>query len=121
MDDIIAKLMKNHSDENYFLFSVSCSVCGNIWYSHPVSFSKAGRIATTQAKETLYKALYRQEMEKAAALAVQKAKEHFNLCPVCHSLVCDNCFLICDEADMCCQCAEELGETGEPVGTDKNR
>ncbi len=121
MDDIIAKLIKNYSDDNCFLFAVACSECGNIWYSHPVPFSKAGQSADTRAKVTLYRALYRQEMEKAAAQAVQQAKEHFNLCPVCHSLVCDNCFLICDETDMCSRCAKELGESGEQVGTGKKR
>ena len=37
-------------------------------------------------------------------------------CPICKRLVCDHCFLICDDLDMCVQCAEKLNEKGTVVG-----
>ncbi|MCI6126309.1 MAG: hypothetical protein MR738_09535 [Enterocloster clostridioformis] len=39
----------------------------------------------------------------------------FNKCPICSRLVCDRCFLVCDELDMCVSCAHYLQEQGEPV------
>ena len=37
-------------------------------------------------------------------------------CPICKRLVCDHCFLICDDLDMCVQCAAKLNEKGTVVG-----
>ena len=45
-----------------------------------------------------------------------RAKEIFNICPICKRLVCDHCFLICDDLDMCVQCAAKLNERGTVVG-----
>ena len=39
----------------------------------------------------------------------------FSQCPVCRRLVCDACFLICDEMDLCRECAARMKEPGEPV------
>lgn len=38
-----------------------------------------------------------------------------NYCPVCKRLVCNQCFLICDDLDMCRQCAAALEQKGQPV------
>ena len=38
-----------------------------------------------------------------------------NYCPVCKRLVCNQCFLICDDLDMCRQCATALEQKGQPV------
>ena len=48
--------------------------------------------------------------------ALNQAKEIFNICPICKRLVCDHCFLICDDLDMCVQCATKLNEKGTVVG-----
>ena len=37
------------------------------------------------------------------------------VCPICRRLICDSCFLICEEMDMCRACAKRLKEDGEPV------
>ena len=55
-------------------------------------------------------------MELAFQKAVNQAKEIFNICPICKRLVCDHCFLICDDLDMCVQCATKLNEKGTVVG-----
>lgn len=56
-------------------------------------------------------------MEKAAALALNEARTHFNFCPMCKKLVCNNCFMICEDIDMCISCAKELEEQGEIVSS----
>ncbi len=30
-------------------------------------------------------------------------------------MVCNDCFVVCDDLDMCCECAERLDEQGEIV------
>ena len=42
-------------------------------------------------------------------------EEHFNICPICQRIVCDDCFLICDDIDMCKSCAEMLEEEGNNI------
>ena len=118
MTEIIIKNMKNLSDNKQFRFSLSCTVCGKTWYSTPIQFSKADKMPRTNAKSIVYYAVYEKEMQQAVLKAVAEAKKYFNLCPVCKSLVCDHCFMTCDDIDMCVDCARELGETGEVVACD---
>ena len=59
--------------------------------------------------------LTKKEKEDALNKAVDEAVGAFNRCPVCHHLVCDHCFMICDDIDMCSSCATRLQERGEPV------
>lgn len=115
MKNAIINNMKNFSDRERFVFTVSCTVCGRVWTSTPVAFSKAGVVPESESKKIVLQALYDKEMEKAALKAVNEAKSHFNLCPVCKSLACDNCFMICDDIDMCTDCAAILQEKGELV------
>lgn len=51
--------------------------------------------------------------------AVKEAEKVFNLCPICNRIVCDYCFLICDDIDLCSSCASRLKETGSPVAEQK--
>ncbi len=52
--------------------------------------------------------------EKAAA----EASEIFS-CPVCGRLVCDRCFLICEDLDMCIACAKTLQVRSDILGREK--
>ena len=51
--------------------------------------------------------------------AVGEALEHFNACPLCGRLVCDHCFIICDDLDMCRSCTNYMQEKGEPVALEQ--
>ncbi|MBP1553025.1 MAG: hypothetical protein J6B21_02625 [Oscillospiraceae bacterium] len=116
MRKTIINNMQDLSDKDRFAFSVDCTVCGKKWTSTPVAFSKAGETVFSQEKKILYTALYQKEKQHAALKAVDEAQMSLNLCPVCKSLVCDNCFMICDDIDMCVDCAAALQEKGERVG-----
>jgi len=115
MKRIILSKMKNNSNQNHFLFSLSCSCCNRAWSSPPVPFSKSMENPANESKRILYQSIYFHEMEKASVMAVEEAKTHFNYCPVCKRLVCNNCFMICEDIDMCVDCAKELQEHGELV------
>lgn len=117
MRKTIINNMQDLSDKNRFVFSLECTVCGKKWMSTPVAFSKAGEPAQNEAKEIVHTALYQKEKQTAAINAVSEAQRSLNFCPVCKSIVCDNCFMICDDIDMCTDCASVLKEKGQLVGT----
>lgn len=64
----------------------------------------------------VYVTLYQMEKEEARRKALQAGEELFSRCPICHRWVCDDCFMVCDDLDMCKQCAERLNENGSIVG-----
>ena len=107
--------LENHCTKEFFLFRISCANCGDGYENKPIRFSKAGIAPASQAKQTIYNAVYEQELSAARLSAIQSVAEHMNYCPICKRLVCNQCFLICDDLDMCNQCAAELKERGTPV------
>ena len=78
-------------------------------------FSKAGIPPDTPSKKIIYDAIYEQEYNMARQAAIRNAMEQMNYCPICKRLVCNQCFLICDDLDMCKQCAARLEQHGSPV------
>ena len=103
MKRVIQEHLIDCSDPDKFVYNLICPECGKLWQSTPVPFSKAGQAPQTESKKVIF---YR---------AVEEAVHCFNLCPVCERLVCNDCFLICQDIDMCRRCAEQLQETGEQV------
>ena len=77
--------------------------------------SKGGTSPVTQHKKMIYEAVYEQEFRAVRQSAIRNASEHMNYRPICKRIVCNQCFLICDDLDMCRQCATQLEESGKPV------
>ena len=115
MKKLIDLKLENLSTKDTFLFRVCCGSCGRDYAVKPRQFSKAGVEAQTREKQILYDAIYEQELRDARQAAIRRAAEHFNFCPICKRIVCNSCFLICEDLDMCAECAERLNETGTPV------
>ena len=115
MKELIEAVLENLSTRDVFLFRVICGCCGREYGNKPIRFSKAEIPPTTQSKQVIYEALYEQEFREARRIAVRSAAEHMNYCPICKRLVCNQCFLICDDLDMCKQCADDLEQQGNPV------
>ena len=107
--------LENLSTKEVFLFRISCASCGLAYGNKPICFTKAGVAPNTPDKQIIYNALYEQEFRDAKYIAIRNAAEHMNYCPICKRLVCNQCFLICDDLDMCRQCAVELQQKGQPV------
>ena len=118
MKTLVELLMENLSTREYFLFRVLCGECGRAYGNKQQRFSKAGAEPQTGSKKVIYDAIYEQEFQSARLTAIRDAAEHLNYCPICKRLVCNRCFLICDDLDMCKQCASRLEETGSPVFSD---
>ena len=118
MRKLVETVLKDQSTREVFLFRIECASCGAECGNKPIRFTKAGVVADSPGKQVIYDALYEQERRDARNLAVSVAAEHMNYCPICKRLVCNRCFLICEDLDMCRQCASNLEETGTPVVPD---
>ena len=66
--------------------------------------------------KVIYAALYQREKEAVYQQAEKDAETHFSRCPICHRWVCDDCFMVCADLDMCRRCAKKLNEKGSIVG-----
>ncbi len=115
MINLLSKHLEDCSTRQYFCFAVRCEVCGEFWYSNSIPFSKAAQESEYAEKKELYDAIYQREKQRAQLAAGKEARERFSQCPLCRRLVCDTCFLICDEMDLCIECADRMKECGEPV------
>ena len=118
MKQLVDMLLENLSTREVFLFRITCAACGTPYGGKSVRFSKAGITPPTEGKRIIFDTLYEQEFRDARQAAVRDAAEHLNYCPICKRLVCNRCFLICVDLDMCRQCASNLEETGTPVVPD---
>ena len=115
MKALVELALENLSTRDFFLFQVLCGECGTAYGNKTVRFSKAGMNPDTSSRKALYDAIYEQEFRSARLTAIREAAEHMNYCPVCKRLVCNRCFLICDDLDMCKHCAAEYDQQGYPV------
>ncbi len=115
MKKLVEEMLENLSTREVFLFRLACASCGAEFSNKPVRFSKAGVIPPSEEKQIIYNAVYEQEMRSVRQSYVRVTSEHLNYCPICKRLVCNCCFLICDDLDMCKQCAVSLEEDGHPV------
>ena len=117
MKHIISGQLTDRSDPERFCFSLTCKECRGEWHSTPSRFSKAGESVQTEARRIITKAMYQREHKQAKEHALCESVQHFNICPLCHGLVCNYCFVICDDLDMCSSCAHTLEQHGEVVMT----
>ncbi len=117
MKKLVEAALENQSSKEVFLFRVTCANCGTDYGNKPTRFSKADTAPSTPNEEIIYNALYEAELRTVRQSAICNVAEHMNYCPICKQLVCNQCFLICDELDMCKQCAAKLQQKGLPVVT----
>lgn len=115
MKRVVKEAMGDCSTVEEFRFLVRCQECGGIWHSSPIRFSKAGAEPESEGMRTILRTLYEREREAAREKATAEAAEFFNYCPVCGRLVCDRCFLICEDLDLCIACAKALQVRGDVV------
>jgi hypothetical protein len=118
LKQLVEMMLENLSTREIFLFRIACSTCGTEYGGKPVRFSKAGMTPPTEGKQIIFEACYEQEFRAARQAAIRDAAEHLNYCPICKRLICNRCFLICEDLDMCRQCARAMEETGTPVALD---
>ena len=115
MKQIVELFLENLSSREQFCFGIKCEECGAVYRSTAERFSKASLVPESKSKQIIHDAVYELEMSAYRKKAVSQLAEHINRCPICKKLVCNNCFLICEDIDMCMSCANKLEEKGVPV------
>lgn len=120
MTQIETALLQDCSTPDGFCFSLRCAECGAVWKSRSYRFSRAGVTPPSEGKRVIFEMLYKREKDAAMQRAAQEAAQAFHRCPICHRLVCDHCFFICEDLDLCVSCANRLQEHGEPVAAQQS-
>ena len=112
MGDRLFEIMTDMSAQIWPQFSVRCEECGRIWKSAQIALTKSAASLATDDKKIIYETLLGREVSRAKRLAIGEAQQLFSICPVCGRVICDACFRVCENVDMCRTCAEKLGEDG---------
>ena len=118
LKEILSRILEDHSTGESFRFRVRCGICDTAYGNTPIRFSKADIVPASPQKQIIFHAVYEQELRSAKQAAIRDASQHMNVCPICKRVVCNRCFLICEDLDMCKQCATHLHEEGSPVLAD---
>lgn len=121
MRRMIRTAMEDRSTPEAFRFSLNCAVCGVTWISRTTRFSKADVTPESEGKRIIFQKLYEREWQAARERAVTDAMETFSLCPICGRLVCDRCFVVGEDIDLCTDCARALRENGRTVTASADR
>jgi len=91
---------RNYNDNSTdagFQFTFYCDICGKPWHSVPYLSGLTGE-NDPRARESERVAAYER--------ANREALNWFSRCPVCKRVVCDECFCILGEENMCVSCAQ---------------
>ncbi len=115
MERDLVKSLEDCSTEDEIQFQISCMCCNNIWKSSKRSFNLNMKEPIDDKQKIIYKAVYEREKGFVQERAGKEVYKDFNYCLVCKRWVCDKCFLICEELDICKECAERLEEKGVSV------
>ena len=115
MKQIIKEAMGDCSTIGEFRIAIRCQEYSRTWHNTNVPFSKASTKQATEGMRAVFRTLYEREREAAREKAAADALEIFSQCPVCGRLVCDRCFLICEDLDLCAACAKALQVRGDIV------
>lgn len=101
----ITKNMTDKSTEKDFRFTFHCDICKSPWDSVPANFS-CTKENTLEVDKNASALIWQSEHTAAYERANHEAMEHFNRCPICKRWVCDKCFLILEDKDVCNECAK---------------
>lgn len=112
LNEKLISQIKDCSDDKKIAFGFECENCGRLWEILSVPFVKQ---AVNETDQVIRDAQYHREWVRVKTESLKAFREHFSVCPICAKIVCDYCFVICDEIEMCASCAKELGKHGIPV------
>jgi hypothetical protein len=92
----ITMKMTDESEGDVYCFTFYCDICGSPNQSVTYESDMEARYPNTRESEHI----------AAFERANLEALNWFSRCPICRRVVCDKCFCILDESDMCKECAE---------------
>jgi len=101
----LTKKMTDESEGVVYRFTFYCDICGAPRQSDDYQ-SMSEETSSPEMRDTEYTAAYER--------ANRAAMSYFNRCPKCKRYVCDKCFRILDDMDMCDECAKKQKEYAIP-------
>ncbi len=104
----LTKKSIDHSLPERYSFSFFCDRCGKAWQSALTPF-EAGGFAEVENRRVC-EMLWAEEHRVAFERANLEAQFHFNYCPRCGRWVCEDCFCLDDNQDLCADCRKDKGE-----------
>ena len=117
LNDFIEERLQDLCTQESFCFGVKCEHCGEILSVPPIKFVKAGIEPKNESEKVIFKTMYMRDKELAYDRAIEILAGVFNYCPICKRIVCNNCFIVTGDIDICIDCAEKLGISGTVVSS----
>lgn len=114
MRDVIKAKIKSTSIDGQITNYIECELCGKKISCRSIS-SPESQKDLSKEQQIIRNAMFERDKERELSALVRKTTETFSLCPICHKLVCDDCFCVCDDLDMCQECADRLQAKGSVV------
>ena len=105
----ITRKMTDESGGGTYRFTFYCDVCGKP-YQSPAYDSTVVTVPDRRAQEIEYNDAYER--------ANNEVLKNFNRCPACQRVVCDECFNILEDMDICRVCSAPA--TAEIIRRDRN-
>ncbi len=101
----ITKRVRDRSTDRFFKFSFYCDRCGKEWTSDPYYFENAFSSSPTEGEKRARDIMWRTDHDAAFERANLEARLRFDQCDACGRRVCDECFAMEEDDDLCVDCA----------------
>ena len=105
----ITKKYRDRSTEGFFKFSFYCDKCGREWTSDEYPFEHGFSEELTADEKKAKEILFRVDHGAAFERANLEARLRFNQCSSCGRFVCDECFAMEEDYEVCRDCAGNNG------------
>ncbi|WP_352408743.1 hypothetical protein [Lawsonibacter hominis] len=115
LSDFVEERIQDLSTPEEFCFGASCELCGDTLTTIPTRFVKAGAKPENEGQKVIYETMYQRDRQMERDTAARTLAGQFNYCPVCKRIVCNHCFVMTGDLDICSDCAERLGVSGNTV------
>ncbi len=103
----ITKKIRDRSTDRFFKFSFCCDRCEKEWTSEEYPFEHGFTDEMTDDERRAKEILWRIDHDAAFERANLEARLRFNYCTCCKGIVCDECFAMEEEDDLCHGCASQ--------------
>ena len=109
----ITKNYRDRSTDSFFKFSFHCDRCGKEWTSEEYPFVHGFGEKLSENEKRAKEILWRSDHDAAFERANLEARLRFNVCKTCMEAVCDECFAMEEDEEICINCAEEKNVNDE--------
>ena len=101
----LTKKIIDRSTDEFFKFEFHCDRCGVGWESETYYFEHGFLDKLTEGEQRAKNIMWKVEHDAALERANLEARLRFNQCNSCGRIICDECFAIEEERDLCLDCA----------------